>query len=59
MSNQAVVSMENIHKKYVGSEIETHALQGVSLNIYSGEFVAITKPVWLRKIHTTYHHGAA
>ena len=44
MSNQAVVSMENIHKKYVGSEIETHALQGVSLNIYSGEFVAITGP---------------
>ena len=44
MNNQAVVSMENIHKKYVGSEIETHALQGVSLNIYSGEFVAITGP---------------
>ena len=44
MSNQIVVSMENIHKKYVGSEIETLALQGVSLNIYSGEFVAITGP---------------
>lgn len=44
MSNQIVVSMDNIHKKYVGSEIETLALQGVSLNIYSGEFVAITGP---------------
>lgn len=36
--------MQNIHKKYVGSEIETHALQGVSLEIYKGEFVAITGP---------------
>ena len=36
--------MKNIHKKYTGSEIETHALQGVSLNIYEGEFVAITGP---------------
>ena len=44
MSNKIVVSMQNIHKKYLGSEIETHALQGVSLNIYQGEFVAITGP---------------
>lgn len=44
MSNKIVVSMQDIHKKYVGSEIETHALQGVSLNIYQGEFVAITGP---------------
>jgi putative ABC transport system ATP-binding protein len=44
MSNKIVVSMQDIHKKYLGSEIETHALQGVSLNIYKGEFVAITGP---------------
>lgn len=44
MSTNMVVNMENIHKKYVGSEIETHALQGVSLNIFKGEFVAITGP---------------
>lgn len=44
MGNQTVVSMDNIHKKYVGSEIETHALQGISLKIHSGEFVAITGP---------------
>ena len=25
MSNTTVVNMQNIHKKYVGSEIETHA----------------------------------
>lgn len=44
MSNKTVVNMQNIHKKYVGSEIETHALQGVSLKIFEGEFVAITGP---------------
>ena len=44
MSNKIIVNMQNIHKKYVGSEIETHALQGVSLNICEGEFVAITGP---------------
>ena len=44
MSNNTVVNMQDIHKKYVGSEIETHALQGVSLQIHKGEFVAITGP---------------
>ena len=44
MIKNTVVNMQNIHKKYVGSEIETHALQGVSLEIYKGEFVAITGP---------------
>ena len=44
MSNKTVVNMQDIHKKYMGSEIETHALQGVSLSIYQGEFVAITGP---------------
>ncbi|WDT88174.1 ABC transporter ATP-binding protein [Alteromonas sp. 009811495] len=44
MGNNIVVSMDSIHKKYIGSEIETHALQGISLDIYSGEFVAITGP---------------
>lgn len=44
MSNNMVVSMQNIQKMYVGAEIETHALQGVSLDIFKGEFVAITGP---------------
>lgn len=44
MSNNAVVNMQDIHKRYIGSEIETHALQGVSLKIFEGEFVAITGP---------------
>lgn len=44
MGKVTVVSMDNIHKKYIGSEIETLALRGISLDIYSGEFVAITGP---------------
>lgn len=39
-----VVDMNNIHKRYDGQQIETHALQGVSLEINQGEFVAITGP---------------
>jgi len=41
---QKVVEMNNIHKRYDGQQIETHALQGVSLDINQGEFVAITGP---------------
>ncbi len=39
-----VVEMHNIHKRYDGQQIETHALQGISLTIEKGEFVAITGP---------------
>jgi len=39
-----VVEMHNIHKRYDGQQIETHALQGISLEINKGEFVAITGP---------------
>jgi putative ABC transport system ATP-binding protein len=39
-----VVEMNNIHKRYDGQQIETHALQGISLVINKGEFVAITGP---------------
>jgi putative ABC transport system ATP-binding protein len=39
-----VVEMNNIHKRYDGQQIETHALQGITLEINKGEFVAITGP---------------
>jgi len=39
-----IVEMNNIHKHYDGQQIETHALQGVSLTITESEFVAITGP---------------
>jgi putative ABC transport system ATP-binding protein len=44
MAMKNVVTMKNIHRRYDGQQIETHALQGVSLEINQGEFVAITGP---------------
>lgn len=44
MAMKNVVTMKNIHKRYDSQQIETHALQGVSLEISQGEFVAITGP---------------
>jgi len=41
---KTVVAMNNIHKRYNSQQIETHALQGISLEITQGEFVAITGP---------------
>lgn len=41
---EPVVVMNNIHKHYDEKQIETHALQGISLQIQRGEFVAITGP---------------
>ena len=41
---KTIVNMNKIHKRYDGQQIETHALQGVSLTINQGEFVAITGP---------------
>ena len=41
---EKVVVMNNIHKHYDDNQVETHALQGISLEINQGEFVAITGP---------------
>lgn len=41
---KSVVKMQNIHKHYDTQLIETHALKDVSLEIFQGEFVAITGP---------------
>ena len=35
------IQLERIHKIYSSGDVEMHALRGVSLNIYPGEFVAI------------------
>jgi putative ABC transport system ATP-binding protein len=37
----AVIQLDNIHKTYHTGEVDVHAVQGVSLEIAPGEFVAI------------------
>ena len=41
MANSSVISLEGIHKIYHTGEVDVHAVQGVSLEIRTGEFVAI------------------
>ena len=36
-----LIQLEKIHKIYSSGDVEMHALRGVSMNIYPGEFVAI------------------
>jgi putative ABC transport system ATP-binding protein len=39
--NIPTIRLENVHKVYDLGEIQVHALRGVSMGIYSGEFVAV------------------
>ena len=39
-----VISLKGVHKIYRTGEIEVHALQGVSLQVRKGEFVAVMGP---------------
>jgi len=38
---KAVIQLEDVHKIYQTGEVEVHAVQGVSLQISQGEFVAL------------------
>jgi putative ABC transport system ATP-binding protein len=40
-TKQAVLRLDGVHKTYDLGEIQVHALRGISLEIYVGEFVAI------------------
>lgn len=44
MSRTSKVKLSNITKKFVTNEMETHALQGVNLEIFDGEYVSISGP---------------
>ena len=41
MQSQAVIKLDEIHKVYHTGEVDVHAVRGISLAIYPGEFVAI------------------
>jgi putative ABC transport system ATP-binding protein len=43
-SDVPIVRMEHVSKTYLTAEIETRALQGISLEIHAGEFVAVAGP---------------
>ena len=43
-SGTSVISLKDVHKIYRTGEIEVHALQGVSLEVSRGEFVAVMGP---------------
>ena len=40
----ALIQLQNVSKVFYTDEIETHALDGVDLSIYPGEYVAISGP---------------
>lgn len=40
-SNEAIISLDHIHKVYHTGDVEVHALRGVSLSVRAGDFVAI------------------
>ncbi len=46
--NQLVMQMVDLKKTYRMGETEVHALQGVSLDVNFGEFVAVMGHFWLR-----------
>lgn len=44
MNRTSKVKLTNITKKFVTNEMETHALQGINLEIFDGEYVSISGP---------------
>lgn len=44
MTKQSNIKLTGITKKFITSEMETHALQGVDLEIFDGDYVSISGP---------------
>ncbi len=44
MTQQHIISLNNISKVFLTDEIETHALADISLDIQAGEFISISGP---------------
>jgi putative ABC transport system ATP-binding protein len=41
---EALIRLDNVHKRYAMGEVEVHALRGLSMTIEPGDFVAIMGP---------------
>lgn len=44
MTKQANIQLKNVTKIYTTEEVETHALRGINLAIYPGDYVSISGP---------------
>ncbi len=44
MANKSKLKLSKITKKFVSSEMETHALQGVDLEVFDGDYISISGP---------------
>src|ERR1700678_1752753 len=41
---EPLISMQNVKKVFVTDEVETHALEGIDMQIQRGEYVSISGP---------------
>jgi putative ABC transport system ATP-binding protein len=41
---ESLIHLEGVTKVFITDEVETHALEGVHMNIYKGEYVSISGP---------------
>lgn len=44
MANESKLKLSKITKKFISSEMETHALQGVDLEVFDGDYISISGP---------------
>lgn len=44
MTNQALISLRDVGKVYLTEDVETHALNGIHLDIRKGEYISISGP---------------
>lgn len=51
----AVFQARQLTKVYQMGEVEVHALRGVDLDLYQGEFVVLLGPFGERQVHAAQH----
>ena len=58
-SRQPLIHLDKVTKVFLTDEIETHALESIDLDIYNGEYIAISGTVWLWEIDAPVDSRAA
>ncbi len=54
-----VIRLEDITKVFFTDDVETHALNGIQLDIRPGEYRVHRRAVGLRQVDAAGHHGPA